>query len=85
MHEYGVSNGYLKSNIFSKFKKSKNIPAKQRITDSQVEKLLEHINRENLHGIRQYALISLVYYCLLKISEALNLRMSDYADSSLGL
>jgi len=52
--------------------------------DDQIVALLDHIDTETLKGIRQRALICLLYYGLLKISEAISLRYCDVLEADEG-
>ena len=80
LYKFGVQSQYLNSNIMSAFKLSKSYIFKAKnelVSDHDVLKLLDHIDRGTLKGARQHALVCLTYYSFLKITEALNIRICD--------
>jgi len=76
-HRYAFENGFLDTNPAAKIilpKQRNNKLPVDKVSKSDVETLLNSIDLTTLKGIRHHALISVIFYCYLKISEALDLR-----------
>lgn len=87
LYKFAVKSEYLRLDMMSEFvlpKINSYRTFDEIAVDDQVIVLLDHIDSKSLKGIRQRALVCLLYYGLLKISEALSLRHCDVLDTDEG-
>ena len=73
-----ISERYIETNIAALVdspKLWKNLP--DSLTQDEVERLLKHPNAKKKKGMRDRALLELLYATGLRVSEAVNLRMED--------
>jgi integrase/recombinase XerD len=75
---YLFTNGYIKLNPMEKLsapKLSKSLPVVLNV--SEVESILEKPNVKNKLGLRDKVILEMLYACGLRVSELINLKLSD--------
>ncbi len=78
MFKYLVAEGYLSSNptkFVAGFKKTKSLP--KALTTHEVTRLLDSIPTDNVAGLRDKAMVELLYGSGLRISELVSLNLHD--------
>ncbi|MFA5513410.1 MAG: tyrosine recombinase [Sphaerochaetaceae bacterium] len=84
-YNYLLEIGMVTTNSVDLIERPKTVPkVPSSASSNEIDKILGVIETDNDLGIRDYALFELIYSCGLRISEAVNLKVSDYiADEQL--